>query len=307
MSEQTDPTSAEPGSILGGATEPATTAPTGTEPAAGVDQGNPAAGTVDPSAQAIVFPEDWKSSLSDDIRDDPSMKAINDIHGLAKSYVHAQRSIGADKIILPGKHAKLEDAEFRDIFTKLGLPDSVENYELTPKEGVEVDADFQAAYKDIAFKMGVLPQQAQAMSEWYDSFAAQRIEQQRIENATLVNEGISSLKTEWGDAFVSNIKIAQSVVDELGGQELRDKLTEAGLDNSPEMIKFMVKVGESFGEDKFRGDNTSTSGGVTPDEAARQIAAIQADPKSPYHDRSHPEHKYVVDEVTKLFQAKRAG
>ena len=48
---------------------------------------------------------DWKASLSDEIRADKSLENIKDIESLAKSYVHAQKLVGAEKIPVPNKHA----------------------------------------------------------------------------------------------------------------------------------------------------------------------------------------------------------
>ena len=42
--------------------------------------------------------EDWRSSIPEEIRGHKSLDHINDVGALAKSYVHAQSMIGADKI-----------------------------------------------------------------------------------------------------------------------------------------------------------------------------------------------------------------
>ncbi len=80
----------------------------------------------------------WKEALPEDVREDPSMEAIQTVDNLAKSYVNAQKMIGADKIIVPNKYA--EANEWKDVFTKLGLPESVDKYEISTKE--EVDQEF---------------------------------------------------------------------------------------------------------------------------------------------------------------------
>ena len=85
----------------------------------------------------------WKEALPEDVREDPSMEAIQTVDNLAKSYVNAQKMIGADKIIVPNKYA--EANEWQDVFTKLGLPESVDKYEISAKE--EVDQEFFDKFK----------------------------------------------------------------------------------------------------------------------------------------------------------------
>ena len=81
-----------------------------------------------PSVSETPVETSWRDSLSDDIKGDASLENINDINSLAKGYVHAQRMVGADKIALPGKYATEDD--WQQVYTKLGRPDSPENYEL---------------------------------------------------------------------------------------------------------------------------------------------------------------------------------
>ena len=81
-----------------------------------------------PSVSETPVETNWRDSLSDDIRGDASLENINDINSLAKGYVHAQRMVGADKIALPGKYATEDD--WQQVYTKLGRPESPENYEL---------------------------------------------------------------------------------------------------------------------------------------------------------------------------------
>ena len=47
--------------------------------------------------------------LPEDLRSEPSLKNFTNAGDLAKSYLHAQRMVGADKIPVPGKHSTEED------------------------------------------------------------------------------------------------------------------------------------------------------------------------------------------------------
>ena len=52
---------------------------------------------------------DWRDSIPEEIRGHSSLEHINDIGALAKSYVHAQQMVGADKVALPGKSATADE------------------------------------------------------------------------------------------------------------------------------------------------------------------------------------------------------
>ena len=74
--------------------------------------------------QATQETTDWKSGLSEDIRADKSLENIKDISGLAKSYIHAQKMVGADKIPVPNKYATEDD--WNAVYEKLGRPKSAD-------------------------------------------------------------------------------------------------------------------------------------------------------------------------------------
>ena len=42
--------------------------------------------------------EDWRDSIPEEIRGHSSLAHINDIGALAKSYLHAQQMVGAEKV-----------------------------------------------------------------------------------------------------------------------------------------------------------------------------------------------------------------
>ena len=75
--------------------------------------------TSNPS-EPVTQEVNWKESLPDDLRDNPSLKSIQDVPGLAKSFIHAQKMVGADKIPVPTEHATKEDWDA--VYSKLGRP-----------------------------------------------------------------------------------------------------------------------------------------------------------------------------------------
>ena len=64
---------------------------------------------------------DFLSTIPEELRDHPSLSPIKDVENLARSYVNAQRLIGADKIPMPVNPTE-EDLD--RIYSKLGTPES---------------------------------------------------------------------------------------------------------------------------------------------------------------------------------------
>ncbi len=118
----------------------------------------PATTTAEPTAF------DWRSSLPDDIREDPSLQTIHGenegeiIAALSKQHINAQRAMGRDKIALPGKNAS--DEEVREYYTRIGCPETPDGY-TAPTEGVsdKFDTDLFDSAREEAHRLGVRPDQ----------------------------------------------------------------------------------------------------------------------------------------------------
>jgi len=112
--------------------------------------GNSAAGgnTGTPNPGQGAAPTDWRSSLPKELQENAAIKKYTSVEALAGAYVNAQKLIGSDKIPLPGKHATEED--WKNIYSKLGLPDAVDKYDVKFKETAAVDADFVKNFKENA-------------------------------------------------------------------------------------------------------------------------------------------------------------
>ncbi|MBQ6352029.1 MAG: hypothetical protein IJJ28_02025, partial [Lentisphaeria bacterium] len=84
--------------------------------------------------------ENWREGLPESIRSEKCLDSIKTIGTLAQSYVHAQKSMGANKVAIPGENATPEEI---DAFHKaLGRPDKMEDYstdKVELPEGIVLD------------------------------------------------------------------------------------------------------------------------------------------------------------------------
>jgi hypothetical protein len=241
----------------------------------------------------------WKDALPEEVREDPSMEAIQTVDNLAKSYVNAQKMIGTDKIMVPNKYA--EENEWNDVFKKLGLPEKPDDYDINFTETEDFDKDFFSNFKNAAHGAGILPKQAQKLFDWYTETNTQLINDYQTQREVTEKQATDNLKSEWGSAYDSKLKAAQAAVNHYGDDGLTSFLDETGLGNNPNLIKAFAKMGESLSEDSFT-DGNSNKFGITPQDAQAQINSIMADSKHPYHDKYNPSHTNAVSEVQRLFQ-----
>lgn len=264
-------------------------------------QAAPAGGGVPAGGAQGGTPGDWKSSLSPELRDNPSIKLFNDVSALAKSFISAQSMIGADKIVIPGKNATDED--WKGVFTKLGLPETADKYDLKFQEGVSIDKDFTEAFKKEAYAAGILPQQAQKLADWFGKTNIAAEAKTAEELKTQRTQQIEGLKTEWGAAFDQNLQKAQQVVSELGDKDLIDFLNKSGLGDDVRMVKLFSAIGQKFlTEGKSVGARSTNEPVMTPADARKEHTNIMANMDHPYWKKDHPGHKAAVQEVSRLFK-----
>lgn len=256
----------------------------------------PAAPAAAPAAPAVSIPENWKDALSEDLKADPSLGVIKDIQSLAKSYVHAQKMVGKDKIVVPDQHATDED--WKGVFKKLGLPEAPDKYTVKA-EGF--DQGFIKDFTQAAYNMNLLPKQAENILGFYKEFAGKSIETQQAQIQARQQEEIGSLKKEWGAAFEKNLAIAKGALDQFADEDTKKYIIESGLGNDTKLVKLLKTIGEKMGEDQFVGE-AKKQAGLTPGEAKEKVNTILGNREHPYWSKSHPNHKAAVSEVFKLHE-----
>jgi hypothetical protein len=270
------------------------------------DEGNASqAGSYDGGAggsPAEGLPQ-WLSGiegLDSEYSGDTSLKAIQDIPSLVKSYVHAQRKMGADKTVIPNQNSTNE--EWMQFYGKLGLPTEFDKYDIQMGEESIVKEDFFNAFKQEAYDNKMLPDQAQKMFDFFSNRTKNAVDEQQASQQEESANRLNGLKEEWGDAFDQNVFKAKAAVNEFGGEDLKAYLNESGLGNDPNLIKAFAKIGDSF----LKEDNFSEAGkpayAMSPSEAMEKANGIMGDLNGPYYNSMHPDHRRIVDEVSKLFQ-----
>jgi len=261
----------------------------------------------DSGPQTEAQPVGFLDSLPEDLRSEPSLQNFTDAGGLAKSYVHAQRMIGADKLAIPG--ASATDDEWRTAMQKLGAPIEAAGYEL---EGIEFNEDEMSGFTEAAHAAGLTPRQAQAMAGYMQSSDQGLIEQFEQNAEQAAHDGLMDLRQEWGRAFDDKVDNAMkaaiamgipSEIDQETGKAfipMFDEITLSdgrALGDHPFIIKLFDQIAGQLGEDTLEGATRTEV--MTPDEARREASALTGQ-GTPYWDSQHPEHGAYVQRVLEL-------
>lgn len=240
----------------------------------------------------------WREQLPQELREEASLRDIKDVASLAKSYVHAQRMVGADKIALPGRNATPDD--WSAVFDRLGRPASPEAYAFERPEAGDLPYDeaLEQAFRGKAHELGLLPQQARGLFDWWLQTQMQAFRELQRNAQSGRHENEQRLRGEWGMAYDRHVDAANTALRRFADEELTGRLGE-GLGNDPAFIRFCAKVGALLAEDRLTGAGAPQGGAG---EARRRISEVLADRAHPYFNNRDPRHDHAVDYVRGLFE-----
>lgn len=245
---------------------------------------------------------DWRASLSDDIRHDPSLASIQDVNGLAKGYVHAQRMVGADKVVIPKEDASAD--EWGEFYNRLGRP---EQYEITRPElaeGLEYNGEMESSMLKLMHESGLSQAQAQKLYNGYMEYISKGHNDMTVGREAQIAEWDREVRQEFGHAYDERVDAAQRAAAEFGGDEFLGWLDETGLGDHPMFIKMFSKIGMGIMEDSADTTGRGNSFTLTPDAARQEIARLQRDPNfmKQYSDSETDGHRAAIEKMQNLFQ-----
>lgn len=245
--------------------------------------------------------ESWKDSLPEDLRAEKALESIHDVQGLAKSYVHAQKMIGTDKIPVPNKYATEED--WQAVYAKLGRPESPDAYEFNFDDKSPIDENALKGFKEAAHKHGLLPKQAEGIMNFYNEMTQNYIQDINSKSEQGRTNAEQFLKKEWGAAYDNKLQQAGTVANKYLDKDFMDLTLSDGtrVGDHPGFVKAFANIASELGEDKL----VQATGPqyMTPAEIDKQIAKLQQN-GSAYWSKNHPGHAAAVQEVQDLLALK---
>lgn len=263
---------------------------------------------LDATVWGTVTPE-FPQGFEDNLKNEASLKSFVGPDGkfnhanVMKSYIHAQKALGRDKVALPND--KSTPDEIREFNKKLGWVENEAEYKFSKvmDDKYPVQKEFVDNFRKFAHANNMPIKQAEKM---LDFFEKETVEGKKTADAKATkefNEGLNNLKSKWGNGFDRKISAANKFITDVGGDKLKAYVEKKGLDGDAEYVEILADLYEKIqGEDHTLGAEIRAGDKLTPEEAKREINEILGDKKGPYWDKTHPSHNDKVQRVLKLSQ-----
>lgn len=261
----------------------------------GAEGGTPAATSTPVETPAET---NWRDSLSSDIKDNESLAKFTEIDALAKSYINAEKMIGKDKIVIP-----TDEAQWNEAYAKLGRPSDPEGYEIKPMEGFDVNDDALGFFKGLFHTAGLNQSQAEKLFNGFSGHILESMKGSDDEIMSQMKQEDEVIRKEWGEAYESNVKLANRAAEEFGGEDFVKFLSDSGYQQHPQMLKFLSKIGQMNDEDNLHDGNGDP--GMTPDSLKEEINSLMA--SDAYTNKSAIDHNDAVKKVAALFNRLHAS
>jgi len=258
-------------------------------------------GSVEDAGSSVT---DWKASLDESLRSDPSLADIKDVSGLAKSYIHAQKMVGRDKVAIPQEGATPD--EWAAFYDRLGRPSQYEinKADIKLPENIQVNEATEKAMLDIFHQAGLTNAQANAIYNGYMQQLVGDVEGAGRAREEQQAEWHAQLQKDFGKAFDQQVDLAQRAAKEFGGEDFLKWLDQSGMGDNPMFVKMFAKIGKGMSESTADTGNGTSSFALTPEAARQEIARLQRDPTfmKQYSSTEIDGHNEAIAKMQSLFQ-----
>lgn len=250
----------------------------------------------------ITFSENWRDSLDEDIRDDASLATIKDIKSLSKSFVHARKMVGKDKISIPNEATTVE--EWDEFYKAGGKPENANDYNFARPEDMPEELyneELASSAQELFHKIGLSRKQADALFKFNNDNATASFQNLKNTEETTMQELKDGLYHDWGNAYEQKKHLGNLAVEKgtEGNSELKDRLV-AKLGNDPDFIRFSANIGAKFGESGV----ITTTHIPTPGDIQEQIDEITMSkvygPDYVKHGFTRVQHDAAVNKALRL-------
>ena len=239
----------------------------------------------------------FRDLIPENFREEKALDNFNNMEDFVKSYLHAQKLVGADKIPVPNKHATEED--WNEVFKRLGAPSSPDDYKYNFKDQ-EMDSGQVQEFNKTAHKLGLLPKQAEGLIKFYNEMNGNIAANQEEAAAQAQLNVETELRKEFGPQFNKRLDQAKRLaVNSLGQDFLENTYLKDGsrLGDNLQVIKAFSDLADKLSEDPIiQGDGSSY---MTAKDIEKEITELTQE-GSAYWDKTHINHQKSVDEVLKL-------
>lgn len=194
--------------------------------------------------------EGWTGILDEDIREEKCLATIKDVKSMARSYVHAQKMVGKDKIGIPNEASS--EADWEAYHVAGGRPTTPEDYNFTKPDELSEEhynQDLANAYQSLFYKLGLSQKQADEIFAFNTKSIISAVTKQTQDSELAMSDLVNGLKTEWGQAYDQKIHLGNVAIEKGTNEDpdFKERLTQK-YGNDPDFIKCMANLGGMFME-----------------------------------------------------------
>ncbi len=233
----------------------------------------------DPPPVSVVnadgsFAEKWSEKYGED--NQAHLSRYKDFDSLVNSHIATKKKFGKNPDTLVEIPTDTSSDEVKAAFRKArGVPDSTDAYEYKMSDEMALklgplDDTKMTAFRDFAHKQEWSPKQFADALDFYHTNIASDIDAGNIsfneQKAAAGDACKAELRKQTGwqteEEFKRKQDMANSIIRKYGGE---DAVASFNAENSPQMVKFLNNVAESFSEAQMKslaGTPTSTSGDI---------------------------------------------
>lgn len=275
--------------------------------------GAPPSGTPPPSNNTPqVGVGDFREYIPEEFKTADFWKSVKDTPDLVKQFAHAQKLVGANKVVVPGDGA--QPADWDAFYNKMGRPESHDKYAVPngPDGKPLLDKETADDFRDAAFKAGLSQRQFAAMT----SLVAERVAAENGEHEAATKQSLSdfsrALHEQHGEKLPAILDQANRALTALGDEKLTELLTaDERLANHPSVINLLNRVATLMGEDTLRATGVSPSAHSSAGTALNALKQFESENSAllfhknpemlPFSEQS--KRKVLIEERGRLFKS----
>jgi len=169
----------------------------------------------------------WMSQLPDEYKQDEYGKGYKTMGEFYKTHKGLKAKV--DKIQSPGKASEYE------------FP-----------EDEKTDKNTLDWFRKTAFALKLPKEYAEKLYVEYNKYATGQIDKVGKERTKSIETSDELMHGEWGEKFDENMKLVDKAYEDMGGDELKKVLEDAGVDTNPVVLKALRQIGFEHSEDTLR-------------------------------------------------------
>ena len=181
------------------------------------------------------FNESWREGLPDELGKHSIWSKYDNVTDLVKGAINAQSQVGKKAEDFWLSEDANDIARRREI---MNIPNEVDGYEISTgdiPEGAELDEERISAFTEIAHKVGLTNEQAQAIVDWEIESGTKNLSDFEQAEELSIREAEDTLRKEWsGNDYEYNMGKVANVMDYLGLGEFKD---DPAIGNNVDFIK----------------------------------------------------------------------